>query len=124
MARYLKRASEGVGSTGAEVRREDFQTRYAALPVRIHVKEREKEPEVSPRQVSIDMKGGAAAALLKDATLRPGEVWETTYHVTPPERGDFRFGALYLRCRTPLGPLVSRRTSRWWPLWSVGSPRS
>lgn len=57
---------------GAARRR--FQTRYAALPVRIHVKEREKEPEVSPRQVAIDMKGGAAAALLKDATLRPGDI--------------------------------------------------
>ncbi|MBP1179468.1 hypothetical protein [Methylobacterium sp. PvR107] len=53
---------------GAARRR--FQTRYAALPVRIHV----KEADTSPRQVSIDMKGGATAALLKDETLRPGDI--------------------------------------------------
>jgi hypothetical protein len=50
--------------------RRHFQTRYAALPVRIRV----KEPEISPRQIPIDMKAGAAAALLKDETLRPGDV--------------------------------------------------
>ncbi|MDP4003050.1 hypothetical protein [Methylobacterium sp. NEAU K] len=50
--------------------RHRLQTRYAALPVRIHV----KEPEVSARQTPIDMKGGAAAALLKDETLRPGDI--------------------------------------------------
>lgn len=53
---------------GAARRR--FQTRYAALPVRIHV----KEADISPRQVPIDMKGGATAALLKDETLRPGDI--------------------------------------------------
>ena len=53
---------------GAARRR--FQTRYAALPVRIHV----KEADTSPRQVSIDMKNGATAALLKDETLRPGDI--------------------------------------------------
>ncbi|MHB2206147.1 hypothetical protein [Methylobacterium sp. CM6257] len=53
---------------GAARRR--FQTRYAALPVKIHV----KAQEVSPRQTPIDMKGGATAALLKDETLRPGDI--------------------------------------------------
>jgi hypothetical protein len=50
--------------------RHRFQTRYAALPLKIRV----KEPEVSPRQTPIDMKGGATAALLKDETLRPGDI--------------------------------------------------
>lgn len=50
--------------------RRRFQTRYAALPIKIHA----KEPEVSARQVSIDMKAGASAALLKDETLRPGDI--------------------------------------------------
>ncbi|MGH1572288.1 hypothetical protein ACRAWG_18385 [Methylobacterium sp. P31] len=53
---------------GAARRR--FQTRYAALPVKIHV----KAQEASPRQTPIDMKGGATAALLKDETLRPGDI--------------------------------------------------
>lgn len=53
---------------GAARRR--FQTRYAALPVKIRV----KEQELSPRQVSIDMKAGATAALLKDETLQPGDI--------------------------------------------------
>ena len=50
--------------------RHRLQTRYAALPVRI----RAKETEVSPRQTAIDMKSGAAAALLKDETLLPGDI--------------------------------------------------
>lgn len=50
--------------------RRRLQTRYAALPVKIRV----KEPEISPRQTPIDMKAGATAALLKDETLRPGDV--------------------------------------------------
>jgi hypothetical protein len=50
--------------------RRHFQARYAALPVRIRV----KEAEVSARQTPIDMKAGAAAALLKDETLRPGDI--------------------------------------------------
>lgn len=33
-----------------------------------------KEPEISQRQVAIDMKGGAAAAFMKDETLRPGDI--------------------------------------------------
>ncbi|KQS86100.1 hypothetical protein ASG32_00950 [Methylobacterium sp. Leaf361] len=53
---------------GAARRR--FQTRYAALPLKIRVKER----EISERQTPIDMKGGATAALLKDETLRPGDI--------------------------------------------------
>jgi uncharacterized protein (DUF58 family) len=40
------------------------------------------------------------------ATLRPGETWTASYHVTPPERGDFAFRDLFLRCRTPLGLLI------------------
>ncbi|WP_182177310.1 hypothetical protein [Methylobacterium radiotolerans] len=53
---------------GAARRR--FQTRYAALPLKIRVKER----EISERQTPIDMKAGATAALLKDETLRPGDI--------------------------------------------------
>ena len=53
---------------GAARRR--LQTRYSALPVRIRV----KEADISPRQASIDMKAGATAALLKDETLRPGDI--------------------------------------------------
>lgn len=52
---------------GAARRR--FQTRYAALPVKIRIKER----EISERQTPLDMKAGATAALLKDETLRPGD---------------------------------------------------
>ncbi|AYO83271.1 hypothetical protein [Methylobacterium brachiatum] len=63
-----RRATPRLGSA-----RHRLQTRYAALPVRIRVKE-VKELEVSPRQTAIDMKGGAAAALLKDETLLPGDI--------------------------------------------------
>ncbi|MGT2479693.1 hypothetical protein ACU4GR_14185 [Methylobacterium oryzae CBMB20] len=42
----------------------------AALPLKIRVKER----EISERQTPIDMKAGATAALLKDETLRPGDI--------------------------------------------------
>ena len=50
--------------------RHRLQTRYAALPVRI----RAKESELSERQTPIDMKAGAAAALMKDETLMPGDI--------------------------------------------------
>jgi hypothetical protein len=50
--------------------RRHFQTRYAALPIKI----RAKEPEISQRQIPIDMKGGAAAAFMRDETLRPGDI--------------------------------------------------
>ncbi|SDM58129.1 hypothetical protein SAMN05216360_102499 [Methylobacterium phyllostachyos] len=53
---------------GAARRR--FQTRYAALPVKIRVKER----ELSPRQTPLDMTAGATAALMKDETLQPGDI--------------------------------------------------
>ncbi len=42
-----------------------LRTRYAALPVKIRV---------SDRQAPIDMKQGAVAALLSDETLRPGDI--------------------------------------------------
>jgi len=60
-----RRATPRLGSA-----RHRLQTRYAALPVRIRV----KETELSPRQVAIDMKSGATAALLKDETLLPGDI--------------------------------------------------
>lgn len=53
---------------GAARRR--LQTRYAALPVKIRV----KEAELSPRQTALDMKAGATAAFLKDETLQPGDI--------------------------------------------------
>ena len=53
---------------GAARRR--LQTRYAALPVKIRV----KDSEVGPRQTPLDMKDGAASALLQDETLRPGDI--------------------------------------------------
>lgn len=49
--------------------RRKLKTRYAALPVRIHVSE-----HVSERQKPLDMSAGPAAALLKDETLRPGDI--------------------------------------------------
>lgn len=45
--------------------RSKLKTRYAALPVKIHV---------SDRQKPLDMSNGPAAALLKDETLRPGDI--------------------------------------------------
>lgn len=45
--------------------RHKLKTRYAALPVRIHVSE---------RQTPLDMSAGPAAALLRDETLRPGDI--------------------------------------------------
>lgn len=45
--------------------RHKLKTRYAALPVKIHVSERQKP---------LDMSNGPAAALLKDETLRPGDI--------------------------------------------------
>ena len=62
---YGRRSTPRLGAA-----RRHFQTRYAALPLRI----RAKEPEVSPRQIPIDMRAGATAALLKDETLRPGDI--------------------------------------------------
>jgi uncharacterized protein (DUF58 family) len=65
----------------------------ASFPVRFHAKD---EP---PLGFQVDRR-------LFTATLRPGESWSASYHVVPPERGDFAFGRLYLRCRTPLGLLI------------------
>ena len=62
---YGRRSTPRLGAA-----RRRLQTRYAALPIKIRV----KESEVSPRQVSIDMKAGATAALLKDETLQPGDI--------------------------------------------------
>jgi hypothetical protein len=45
--------------------RHRLKTRYAALPVKIRVSERQKP---------LDMSQGAAAALLRDETLRPGDI--------------------------------------------------
>lgn len=45
--------------------RQKLRTRYAALPVKIHVTE---------RQQPLDMSQGAAAALMRDETLRPGDI--------------------------------------------------
>ena len=52
--------------------RHRLRTQYAALPVRIHVGDRQKP--AGDRQTPIDMSQGAAAALLKDETLRPGDI--------------------------------------------------
>lgn len=49
--------------------RKRLHTRYTALPVKIHVKE-----EASERQTPLDMKAGAAAAFMKDETLRKGDI--------------------------------------------------
>ena len=46
-----------------------LRTRYAALPAPEPLKVR-----ITDRQKPIDMKGGAVAALLKDETLRPGDI--------------------------------------------------
>ncbi|MCJ2114939.1 hypothetical protein MKK64_27655 [Methylobacterium sp. E-025] len=45
------------------------RTRYAALPAAEPLKVR-----ITDRQKPIDMTGGAAAALMKDETLRPGDI--------------------------------------------------
>ena len=62
---YGRRSTPRLGAA-----RRRLQTRYAALPIKI----RAKETELSPRQVPIDMKAGATAALLKDETLQPGDI--------------------------------------------------
>lgn len=62
---FGRRATPRLGAA-----RRHFQTRYAALPLKIRVKER----DISERQTPIDMKAGATAALLKDETLRPGDI--------------------------------------------------
>ena len=62
---YGRRSTPRLGAA-----RRRLQTRYAALPIKIRV----KESEVSPRQIPIDMKAGATAALLKDETLQPGDI--------------------------------------------------
>lgn len=41
--------------------------------------------------------------------LEPGEEWETAYYLIPPQRGDYRFGRLNVRCRTRLGLLVRQQ---------------
>jgi uncharacterized protein (DUF58 family) len=65
----------------------------AHFPIRFHLK------DAPPPGFQVDQRQFTA-------TLRPGESWTATYQVTPPERGDFDFGRLYLRCRTPLGLLI------------------
>ncbi len=54
-----------VPSYRARLGRRKLKIRYAALPVKIHVSERQKP---------LDMSQGAAAALLRDETLRPGDI--------------------------------------------------
>lgn len=61
LANPFARQSDGRSGYG----RRKLRARYAALPVRIHVTERQKP---------LDMSQGAAAALLKDETLRPGDI--------------------------------------------------
>lgn len=60
--------------------RHKLRTRYAALPVKIHVSE---------RQQPLDMSQGAAAALMRDETLRPGDIviLKTGAHVFEGDRG-------------------------------------
>jgi len=41
--------------------------------------------------------------------LEPGGEWETGYYAIPPQRGDYRFGRLNVRCRTRLGLLVRQQ---------------
>lgn len=69
----------------------------APFPVRFHLKD-------APPP------GFGANAAFFGAVLRPGESWTASYHVTPRERGDFAFGPLALRCRTPLGLLIRQLT--------------
>lgn len=58
-------AKSAVRSRQAGYGRHKLKTRYAALPVKIRVSERQKP---------LDMSAGPAAALLKDETLRPGDI--------------------------------------------------
>ncbi len=60
--------------------RHKLRTRYAALPVKIRVSERQKP---------LDMSQGAAAALMRDETLRPGDIviLKTGAHVFEGDKG-------------------------------------
>jgi uncharacterized protein (DUF58 family) len=69
----------------------------ATLPLRFHLK------DAPPAGFGVDRR-------LFTARLRPGESWTGSYHVTPRERGDAAFGAISLRCRTPLGLLIRQFT--------------
>jgi uncharacterized protein (DUF58 family) len=76
-----------------------------ANPVRLRVRNR------APFPVRFDLKDAPPPSFGVDrrlfgARLRPGELWSGSYHVTPRERGDFAFGALAVRGRTPLGLLI------------------
>ncbi len=51
----------------------------------------------------------AASARILAAKLAPRTQHEFTYDVTPPRRGDYRFGDLHLRWESPLG-LLRRQT--------------
>lgn len=53
--------------------RQHIRIRYAALPIKIRVSERDKADD-SGRQKALDMSKGPVAALLKDDTLRPGDI--------------------------------------------------
>ena len=59
----------GVRHRSRQVARPRPRIRYAALPASEPLKVR-----ITDRQKPIDMKGGAAAALMKDETLRPGDI--------------------------------------------------
>lgn len=49
-----------------------------------------------------------SAGRQKAKTLAPFEMWEYTYHVVPPARGDFVFRDIFLRVTGPLG-LITRQ---------------
>jgi uncharacterized protein (DUF58 family) len=49
-----------------------------------------------------------ADRLLHEGTVGPRDTWAAVYHVTPPRRGDYRFGQITLRWLGPLG-LVRRQ---------------
>lgn len=50
--------------------------------------------------------GFAARGNVMETNLAPRSETDLSYHVTPPHRGDFEFGDIYLRLRGPMGLLV------------------
>jgi len=52
------------------------------------------------------LRGTSPPGALLDVNIAPRSETELTYHITPPQRGDFEFGDAYMRLRGPSGMLA------------------